>query len=70
MPRGAGVLLPLLSQTVMFWNLTLNKFYLKKDLLWQQIAGAIAVVVGVCFAAFPTNGGPGLFDGVGGTMYI
>jgi drug/metabolite transporter (DMT)-like permease len=48
----------------MFWNLTLSKFYLKKNLLWQQIAGAVAVVTGVIVAAFPANGGPGLFDGV------
>lgn len=59
-----GVLLPLLSQSVMFWNLTLSKFYLKKNLLWQQIAGAVTVVAGVIIAAFPVNGGPGLFSGV------
>lgn len=63
--RGcAGVILPLLSQSVMFWNLTFSKFVLKKQLQWQQLLGAAAVVVGVCIAAFPADGGPGLLAGV------
>ncbi len=48
----------------MFWNLTFTKFVLKKDLQWQQIVGALAVVLGVCTAAFPADGGPGLLSGV------
>lgn len=59
-----GVILPLLSQSVMFWNLTFSKFVLKKQLQWQQLLGAAAVVVGVCIAAFPADGGPGLLAGV------
>lgn len=60
----AGVILPLLSQSVMFWNLTFSKFVLKKQLQWQQLAGAAAVVLGVCIGAFPADGGPGLLAGV------
>ena len=57
----AGVVLPLLQQSVMFFNLGLSRFVLKKDLKWEQIAGAMLVVAGVIAAAWPSESGGGVF---------
>ena len=59
--RPAGVVLPLLQQSVMFFNLGLSRFVLKKDLKWEQIAGAMLVVAGVIAAAWPSESGGGVF---------
>ena len=57
----AGVVLPLLQQSVMFFNLGLSYFVLKKDLKWEQIGGACLVVAGVLAAAWPSDSGPSVF---------
>ena len=59
--RLAGVVLPLLQQSVMFFNLGLSRFVLKKDLKWEQIAGAMLVVAGVIAAAWPSDSGSSVF---------
>jgi drug/metabolite transporter (DMT)-like permease len=59
-----GVVLPLLQQSVMFWNLGFSSIILRKKLAWQQIVGATAVVAGVCIAALPEDGGTGILSGV------
>ena len=59
-----GVVLPLLQQSVMFWNLGFSSIILRKKLAWQQIVGALAVVAGVCIAALPEDGGTGILSGV------
>lgn len=59
------MVLPLLQQSVMFFNIAFSKLVLKKDLAWQQYVGAIAVVAGVCIAALPEDGGTSIFAGVG-----
>lgn len=58
------MVLPLLQQSVMFFNIAFSKLVLKKDLAWQQYVGAAAVVAGVCIAALPEDGGAGIFAGV------
>ncbi len=45
----------------MFFNLGLSRFVLKKDLKWEQIAGAMLVVAGVIAAAWPSESGGGVF---------
>ena len=60
----AGVVLPLLQQSVMFFNIAFSRLVLRKKLAWQQYVGALAVVVGVCFAALPESGGTSIFAGV------
>ena len=57
----AGVVLPLLQQSVMFFNLGLSRFVLKKELKWEQIAGACLVVAGVIAAAWPSETGGSVF---------
>jgi hypothetical protein len=57
----AGVVLPLLQQSVMFFNLGLSYFVLKKDLKWEQIGGACLVVAGVLAAAWPSDSGTSVF---------
>jgi drug/metabolite transporter (DMT)-like permease len=59
-----GVVLPLLQQSVMFFNIAFSRLVLRKKLAWQQYVGAAAVVVGVCFAALPEDGGTSIFAGV------
>jgi drug/metabolite transporter (DMT)-like permease len=58
------VVLPLLQQSVMFFNIAFSRLVLRKKLAWQQYVGALAVVVGVCFAALPESGGTSIFAGV------
>ncbi len=58
------MVLPLLQQSVMFWNLGFSSIILRKKLAWQQIVGALAVVAGVCIAALPEDGGTGILSGV------
>ena len=60
----AGVVLPLLQQSVMFFNIAFSRLVLRKELAWQQYVGAAAVVAGVCFAALPEDGGTSIFAGV------
>ena len=67
--RCTGVLLPLLQQSVMFWNLGLSKLVLRKRLAWQQVVGGAAVVAGVCLAALPADGGTSVFSGVCSPLY-
>ena len=45
----------------MFFNLGLSYFVLKKDLKWEQVAGACLVVAGVLAAAWPSDSGPSIF---------
>jgi hypothetical protein len=66
---NAGVILPLLQQSVMFFNIAFSKLVLRKQLAWQQYLGAAAVVAGVCIAALPADGGTSIFAGVRVTMW-
>ena len=50
-----GVVLPLLGQTVLFWQVLLAVFLLKKKLGWSQIIGVTLVVSGVALAAWPSS---------------
>jgi drug/metabolite transporter (DMT)-like permease len=50
-----GVVLPLLGQTVLFWQVFLAIFILKKRLGWSQIWGVTLVVSGVALAAWPST---------------
>ena len=45
----------------MFFNLGLSRFVLKKELKWEQIAGACLVVAGVIAAAWPSETGGSVF---------
>lgn len=58
-----GVVLPLLSQTVLFWQVALALTVLRKRLSSAQVAGVVAVVAGVALAAWPSTGGH-ILDGV------
>lgn len=60
----AGVALPLLQQSVMFFNLFLTYTVLHKSLAKEQIAGALLVVAGVVLAAWPSDSGASVFSDV------
>jgi len=59
-----GVVIPLLSQTVLLWQIGVGKVVLGRDLPAVQIGGAVLVIAGVCFASFPGNEGTGIFSEV------
>ena len=48
-----GVMVPLLSQTILVWQVVLVYVVLKKSLSWMQLVGVAAVVGGVGLAASP-----------------
>jgi drug/metabolite transporter (DMT)-like permease len=50
-----GVVLPLLGQTVLFWQVLLAITILGKRLGWSQIIGVTLVVSGVALAAWPST---------------
>jgi len=50
-----GVVLPLLGQTVLFWQVLLAVTILRKRLGWSQIVGVTLVVAGVALAAWPST---------------
>lgn len=54
--RLPGVVLPLLSQTSLFWQVTLARFMLGKRLSGMQVVGVLTVVSGVILAAWPAKG--------------
>jgi len=53
---SAGVVLPLLSQTFMFWQVLFAYVLLRKRLSWVQLAGVSLAVAGVSLAAWPGGG--------------
>lgn len=59
-----GVVLPLLSQTLLLWQVLLGRVLLRKRLSGAQLAGCAAVVAGVCLAAWPTPGAASPVAGV------
>ena len=59
-----GVTLPLLQQSVLFFNLALSYLLLKKGLAWEQVAGVALVAGGVAAAAWPTSAGSSVFQQV------
>eukprot|EP00887_Chlorella_sp_A99_P005100 scaffold25.g5100.t1 len=52
-----GVVLPLLSQTVLFWQVLLGYLLLGKTLAAPQLLGCAAVMGGVCLASWPGASG-------------
>ena len=67
---AAGVALPLLQQSIMFWQLSLSTIFLGKRFAKVQLLGAATVVAGVCFAAWPQQGGSGLLQEVSWTASV
>ena len=61
---ATGVTLPLLQQSVLFFNLALSSLVLKKGLAWEQILGVVAVAAGVAAAAWPSGAGASIFQTV------
>lgn len=59
-----GVTLPLLQQSVLFFNLALSGLLLKKGLVWEQVLGVALVAGGVAAAAWPTSAGASVFQQV------
>lgn len=59
-----GVLLPLLSQTILFWQVLLAYLVLGKSLGGSQLLGMAFVMLGVSIAGIPAHGGAALLDGV------
>ncbi|KAK9789740.1 hypothetical protein WJX73_001036 [Symbiochloris irregularis] len=55
--RLPGVVLPLLSQSMMFWQIALGRVVLNKRLKQAELVGAAAVVGGVVCAAWPSHAG-------------
>ena len=51
----------------MFWQLSLSTIFLGKRFAKVQLLGAATVVAGVCFAAWPQQGGSGLLQEVSWT---
>ena len=51
----------------MFWQLSLSTIFLGKRFAKVQLLGAATVVAGVCFAAWPQQGGSGLLHEVSWT---
>lgn len=64
---ATGVTLPLLQQSVLFFNLALSSLVLKKGLAWEQILGVVAVAAGVAAAAWPSGAGASIFQTVSKT---
>ncbi|KAK9809203.1 hypothetical protein WJX72_011262 [[Myrmecia] bisecta] len=62
--RLPGVTLPLLSQSMMLWQLLFAYLLLGKSLRPAQIAGALLVIAGVCAAAWPSQAGASVFQQV------
>lgn len=52
-----GVVLPLLSQTILLWQVLLAVTLLRKRLGAAQLLGVTLVCTGVCLAAWPAGGG-------------
>lgn len=52
-----GVVLPLLAQSILVWQVLLAVFVLKKRLGAAQYVGVSLVGAGVCLAAWPGGGG-------------
>ncbi len=50
-----GVTVPLLSQTILVWQVVLVYLVLKRSLTWMQLVGVAGVVGGVALAAWPGN---------------
>ena len=48
-----GVMVPLLSQTILVWQVVLVYVVLKRSLSWMQLVGVAGVVGGVALAAWP-----------------
>lgn len=59
-----GVVIPLLSQTVLIWQIVVGKIVLGRNLPAVQISGALIVIAGVCLAAFPGDEGVSVFSEV------
>lgn len=55
--RLPGVLLPLLGQSILLWQVALGRLVLRKRLGVAQVAGTGLVLAGVCLAAWPSGGG-------------
>jgi uncharacterized membrane protein len=51
-----GILLPILAQTAILWQVVLAKVVLKKKLGWSQLIGVALVGIGVVAAAWPSSG--------------
>lgn len=58
-----GVVLPLLAQTILLWQVLLAVTVLRKRLSVSQVLGVGLVMGGVCLAAWPQGGGSPL-DGI------
>ncbi|KAK9843738.1 hypothetical protein WJX81_004492 [Elliptochloris bilobata] len=56
-----GVVLPLLQQTILLWQVSLGYLVLGKRLTPAEMAGAALVIAGVCTAAWPSGDGPSVF---------
>lgn len=57
-----GVTLPLLSQSIILFQIGLSYLVLKKNLEREQIIGALIVATGVCLAAAPSDAGANIFQ--------
>jgi hypothetical protein len=61
------VVLPLLSQTGLFWQVLLARFMLGKHLGSTQVGGVLLVVAGVVMAAWPAKGAGSVLANVSGS---
>ncbi len=59
-----GVVLPLLQQSMLLWQVGLAYLVLNKRLAPVQIGGALLVIAGVLTAAWPADGGSNIFTEV------
>lgn len=64
--RGAslipGVVLPLLQQSYLLWQVLVNKLLLGKNLKRVELLGAALVGLGVCYSAWPSGTGASAFS--------
>jgi len=50
-----GVILPLIGQTTLVWQVLLSRFYLRKRLTFPQVLGVLTVIMGVVVAVWPRS---------------
>ena len=63
--HAAGVVLPLLQQSLLLWQVLVGYVLLGKRYAAIQIAGVLLVVSGVAKAAWPSGTGASVFSQVG-----
>ena len=74
----AGVVLPLLNQTILLWQVLLGSVFLGQRYSPVQLFGILLVVAGVAKAAWPSGAGgsilgqvtPLLFDSCGTSCFV